>query len=112
MFDELILENDSVELGPGDALVFYTDGITETRAADGALFRQNRLRGVLGESKGQPPNSWPLVSSTLLTALATSSGTTPPFLSCKCPVRSATIRASELRAATGLTAEASAAQLT
>jgi hypothetical protein len=52
------------------------------------------------------------VSSTLLTALAKSSGRTPPFVSCKCPMHSETIRASELRVATGLSAEASAAQLT
>jgi len=40
-------ENQSATLTPGDAVIFYTDGITETRNADGELFGVNRLDEVL-----------------------------------------------------------------
>jgi len=37
-------------LAPGDTLVFYTDGITEARSADGELFGLDRLTTFLIES--------------------------------------------------------------
>jgi phosphoserine phosphatase RsbU/P len=36
-----------VEAAPGDALVFYTDGVTDTRGEDGELFGQDRLAELL-----------------------------------------------------------------
>ena len=36
-----------VALGPGDALVLYTDGVTDTRGADGTRFGSDRLEDAL-----------------------------------------------------------------
>jgi serine phosphatase RsbU (regulator of sigma subunit) len=36
-----------VALGPGDALVLYTDGVTDTRGADGTRFGSDRLADAL-----------------------------------------------------------------
>jgi phosphoserine phosphatase RsbU/P len=36
-----------VVLDGGDALVFYTDGVTDTRGEDGELFGQDRLNELL-----------------------------------------------------------------
>jgi PAS domain S-box-containing protein len=47
LFDQPELADDRVGLGPGDALVFCTDGITEARGADGELFGDERLAEVL-----------------------------------------------------------------
>jgi PAS domain S-box-containing protein len=39
-------------LGPGDAAVFYTDGITEARGPDGSFFGEERLRTLLRSCAG------------------------------------------------------------
>ena len=49
LFDEPELAVDRVGLGPGDSLVFCTDGITEARNADGEMFGEERLPAVLLE---------------------------------------------------------------
>jgi PAS domain S-box-containing protein len=41
-----------VRLGPGDAAVFYTDGITEARGPDGSFFGEERLRALLRSCAG------------------------------------------------------------
>jgi PAS domain S-box-containing protein len=41
-----------VHLGPGDAAVFYTDGITEARGPDGSFFGEERLRALLRSCAG------------------------------------------------------------
>jgi PAS domain S-box-containing protein len=41
-----------VRLGPGDAAVFYTDGITEARGPDGSFFGEGRLRDLLRSCAG------------------------------------------------------------
>jgi sigma-B regulation protein RsbU (phosphoserine phosphatase) len=53
LFDTVTPINDRVGLGPGDALVFFTDGITETRDATGDLYGENRLRDLLATLTGQ-----------------------------------------------------------
>jgi len=47
MFPEVEPQDDLVELGPGDALVFYTDGIIESRDRIGDLFGTQRLIDTL-----------------------------------------------------------------
>jgi serine phosphatase RsbU (regulator of sigma subunit) len=47
---ELGVQN--VRLGPGDAAVFYTDGITEARGPDGSFFGEERLRALLRSCAG------------------------------------------------------------
>ena len=43
LFDNVNPIDDRVGLGPGDALVFYTDGITEARNPSGELYGDDRL---------------------------------------------------------------------
>jgi hypothetical protein len=45
------------DLEPGDAVLLYTDGVTEARAADGALFGLDRLTDLLEQeaASGRPP---------------------------------------------------------
>ncbi|MGW0658314.1 SpoIIE family protein phosphatase [Streptodolium elevatio] len=52
-----------LHLHPGESLVLYTDGITEARDADGSLFGESRLAGLLAE---QPPG---LAAAALLDAV-------------------------------------------
>jgi phosphoserine phosphatase RsbU/P len=44
-----LLEEDSLELGAGDVIVFYTDGITEAMNADSDLFGDSRLSQIIEE---------------------------------------------------------------
>jgi sigma-B regulation protein RsbU (phosphoserine phosphatase) len=37
-------------LPPGDTLVLYTDGLTDARAADGAMFGEDRLRATIADA--------------------------------------------------------------
>ncbi|HEX2183665.1 MAG TPA: SpoIIE family protein phosphatase [Rubrobacteraceae bacterium] len=41
-----------IRLGPGDAAVFYTDGITEARGPDGSFFGEERLHSLLRSCAG------------------------------------------------------------
>jgi sigma-B regulation protein RsbU (phosphoserine phosphatase) len=47
VFDDAELSDDSLRLMSGEALVFYTDGVTEARAPDGEFFGEERLRRLL-----------------------------------------------------------------
>ncbi|MBA2693095.1 MAG: SpoIIE family protein phosphatase [Rubrobacter sp.] len=49
VFDDPGVEERVVRLFPGDAAVFYTDGLTEARAPDGSLFGEERLLDLLRE---------------------------------------------------------------
>ncbi len=44
-----------VEIAAGDALVAYSDGITEAMNASGEFFGDERLRSLLREAAGRPP---------------------------------------------------------
>jgi PAS domain S-box-containing protein len=46
-FEDSTWEERVVLAGVGDALVFYTDGVTDTRGEDGELFGQDRLEELL-----------------------------------------------------------------
>lgn len=46
------LRAETVALAPGDTLVFYTDGISEARAADGTLYTDGRLAEVAAAETG------------------------------------------------------------
>jgi serine phosphatase RsbU (regulator of sigma subunit) len=47
VFDGWAYEQDEVELGSGDRLVMYTDGITESRNSAGEEFGETRLINLL-----------------------------------------------------------------
>ncbi len=45
-FPFVSLEERTIEVAPGDLLIFYTDGVTEARAADGQMFGEERLQAA------------------------------------------------------------------
>jgi serine phosphatase RsbU (regulator of sigma subunit) len=52
VFDDAELGNTSLRLMPGEALVLYTDGVTEARSPDGDFFGEERLRRLLRSCSG------------------------------------------------------------
>ena len=52
VFDDAELRDTSLRLMPGEALVLYTDGVTEARSPDGAFFGERRLRHLLSSCSG------------------------------------------------------------
>ena len=46
-FEDISLRDDRVDLAPGDALVLYTDGVTDALDADGEEFGEQRLFDVI-----------------------------------------------------------------
>ncbi|MGH9372365.1 MAG: PP2C family protein-serine/threonine phosphatase, partial [Vicinamibacterales bacterium] len=44
-----LLEEDRLDLGTGDVIVFYTDGITEAMNAESDLFGESRLSRIVEE---------------------------------------------------------------
>lgn len=60
--DELY-ENATEQLKPDDVLVFYTDGVTESRDSAGGLYGTGRLDDVLGKCQ---PDSESIIRATLL----------------------------------------------
>jgi serine phosphatase RsbU (regulator of sigma subunit) len=53
MFDSVAPVNDRIGLGAGDALIFFTDGITESRDASGDVYGNDRLRALLDGVAGR-----------------------------------------------------------
>jgi PAS domain S-box-containing protein len=52
VFPEAELRDTSLRLMPGEALVLYTDGVTEARSRDGDFFGEGRLRDLLSSCVG------------------------------------------------------------
>jgi PAS domain S-box-containing protein len=52
VFDDAELRDTSLRLMPGEAIVLYTDGVTEARSPDGGFFGEDRLRHLLGFCTG------------------------------------------------------------
>jgi len=48
---DLEFVEESVELGPGDIVVLYTDGVTEAHHRNKPLFGEERLVEVIGRSE-------------------------------------------------------------
>jgi sigma-B regulation protein RsbU (phosphoserine phosphatase) len=53
-------------LSPGDLLVLYTDGITESENADGKAFEESGLEAVVARSAGGDPQQ---IGTALLAAV-------------------------------------------
>ncbi|MGF1471337.1 MAG: PP2C family protein-serine/threonine phosphatase, partial [Rubrobacteraceae bacterium] len=52
VFESFEIEDLAMCLQAGDTLVFYTDGVTEARAPDGAFFGEDRLRSLVQSCAG------------------------------------------------------------
>lgn len=55
MFCDANFSTQSFELRPGDALLFYSDGVTESRSASGEEFGVSRLEQFAGNRRGVSP---------------------------------------------------------
>jgi serine phosphatase RsbU (regulator of sigma subunit) len=50
VFSDIELEEREIVVAPGDLLVFYTDGVTEARGADGQMFDEERLLAAVASN--------------------------------------------------------------
>jgi sigma-B regulation protein RsbU (phosphoserine phosphatase) len=53
LFEDYAADCVDLRLMPGDTVVLYTDGVTESRAPDGTLYGEDRLAGVLAVMAGR-----------------------------------------------------------
>jgi PAS domain S-box-containing protein len=53
VFNDANLTEERASLGPGDALILYTDGVVEARSPDGLFFGEERLKTILRSSVAQ-----------------------------------------------------------
>ncbi|HEY3214991.1 MAG TPA: PP2C family protein-serine/threonine phosphatase, partial [Candidatus Eisenbacteria bacterium] len=51
LFDSSVYTRQCVRLEPGDAVLFYTDGLTEAQGRDGELFGVDRVKQILSEGR-------------------------------------------------------------
>lgn len=77
MFEEMAWKCNAVTVAPGDLLVMYTDGVTETQDADGAEFGEERMLNVLAQ--WQNGRSLADTQQDLLAAIHTFAGDAPQF---------------------------------
>lgn len=54
IMEQIDYQKESVKLSPGDTLVFYTDGVTDTMKKDGSTFGTERLIKLIKENKHLP----------------------------------------------------------
>jgi sigma-B regulation protein RsbU (phosphoserine phosphatase) len=54
IFEEAVYEDVSVRLSPGDALVLFSDGVTEAAGPDGEMFGEERVLACLEGTGGRP----------------------------------------------------------
>jgi phosphoserine phosphatase RsbU/P len=73
LFEVVDPVEDRVGLGPGDSLVFYTDGVTEARNTHGELFGEQRLLHLLNDCTSR--NGEQIAHRIVEAAKAFSSGT-------------------------------------
>jgi sigma-B regulation protein RsbU (phosphoserine phosphatase) len=52
VFDEIELEEQAIDVAPGDLLVFYTDGVTEAMDEQHQLFGERRLKALVAANHG------------------------------------------------------------
>ncbi len=52
--EDVFFEEKSILLDPGDILLLYTDGLTETANEEGEMYGLERLSSLLGEIHGEP----------------------------------------------------------
>ena len=73
-FPKVLLEEAEITVAPGDALIFYTDGVTEARNADGQFFGEERLKATLAAHRGAGAEE---LLQSVVTAVAQFVGSTP-----------------------------------
>jgi sigma-B regulation protein RsbU (phosphoserine phosphatase) len=71
IFDASVYTRQCARLEPGDAVLFYTDGLTEAQGRDGELFGVERVKRVLMEERGAAEHE---LRDRLLGALRTHTG--------------------------------------
>ncbi len=57
MFTEAHFSVHRLQLAPGDALLVYTDGMTEARNAAGEEYGMGRMKGLAGQCHGKSPDT-------------------------------------------------------
>jgi serine phosphatase RsbU (regulator of sigma subunit) len=75
MMPEMSFETRSVTLAPGDALVAFTDGVTDAQDTEGAFFTEERLFSLLDPSASSASSQL----EAILDALGTHTQNTDPF---------------------------------
>jgi sigma-B regulation protein RsbU (phosphoserine phosphatase) len=75
MLESVSYQESALELAPGDAIIAYSDGLTEAINAAGEEFGAERLRAVLAELRGRPPA---VVGARILAAVETFQGEVRP----------------------------------
>ena len=51
VFDGVIIEENTVDINPGDYVIFYTDGVTEARRDDSEFFEMERLVETVSQAQ-------------------------------------------------------------
>ncbi len=82
-FEGITLGEQRLDLAPGDALIFYTDGIPDALNADGEEFGEGRLREIVAAHGGEPADA---LLAALMAALAAFTGDTEPADDVTCVV--------------------------